>query len=109
MTSGSDRWRNAQGRTIRRNMLSAEEDIMALALRTKPHINAWLCLSPRVCTLGEDAFEHAPPVIKETHTYLKNLFNVRQLARGMMLQLMQDVNTMSLDRFQADILATMAQ
>ena len=28
---------------------------------------------------------------------------------GMMLQLMQDVDTMSLDRFQADILATKAQ
>ena len=82
---------------------------MALALRTKPHTNAWLCLSPRVCTLGEDAFEHAPAEIKEIHTYLKNLFNERELAGGMMLELMQDVNTMSLDRFQADILATRAQ
>ena len=101
--------RNEQGRTVRRNMTSAEEDLMALALRTKPHTNAWLCLSPRVCTLGEDAFEHAPAEIKEIHTYLKNLFNERELAGGMMLELMQDVNTMSLDRFQADILATRAQ
>ena len=31
-------------------MTSAEEDLMALALRTKPHANAWLCLSPMVCT-----------------------------------------------------------
>ena len=104
--------RNEQGRTVRRNMKSAEgqrQDLMALALRTKPHTNAWLCLSPRVCTLGEDAFEHAPAVIKEIHTYLKNLFNERELAGGMMLQLMQDVNTMALDRFQADILAMRAQ
>ena len=56
--------RNEQGRTVRRNMTSAEEELMALALRMKPHTNAWLCLSPRVCTLGEDAFEHAPAVIK---------------------------------------------
>ena len=101
--------RNEQGRMVRRNMTSAEEDLMVLALRTKPHTNSWLCLSPRVCTLGEDAFEHATVVIKEVHTYLKNLFNEKELAGGMMLQLMQDGNTMSLDKFQADILATRAQ
>ena len=100
---------NEQERTVRKNLTSAEEDLMALALRTKPHTNSWLYLSPRLCTLGEDAFEHAPAVIKETHAYLKNLFNERELAGGMMLQLMQDVNTMSLDKFQADILATRAQ
>ena len=38
--------RNEQGRTVRRNMTSAEEDLMALALRTKPRTNSWLCLSP---------------------------------------------------------------
>ena len=82
---------------------------MALALRTKPHTNSWLHMSPRLCTLGEDAFEHAPAVIKEIHAYLKNLFNEKKLAGGMMLQLMLDANTMSLDKFQADILATRAQ
>ena len=91
--------RNEQGRTVRRNITSAEEDLIALALRTKPHTNTWLCLSSRVCTLGEDAFEHASAVIKEIHAYLKNLFNERELGGGMMLQLMQDVNTMSLDKF----------
>ena len=69
---------NEQGRTVRKNMTSAEEDLVALALRTKPHINSWLYLSPRLCTLGEDAFEHAPAVIKEIHVYLKNLFNERE-------------------------------
>ena len=82
---------------------------MTLALRTKPHNNSWLYLSPSLCILREDAFEHAPSVIKEIHAYLKNLLNERELAGGMMLQLMQDVNTMSLDKFQADILATRAQ
>ena len=90
-------------------MTSAEEDLMAMALRAKPHTNAWLYLSPRLCTLGEDAFEHARAVIKEIHAYLKNLFNERELAGGMMLQLMQDVNTMSLDKLLVDILATRAQ
>ena len=90
-------------------MTSAEEDLMAMALRAKPHTNAWLYLSLRLCTLGEDAFEHARAVIKEIHAYLKNLFNERELAGGMMLQLMQDVNTMSLDKLLVDILATRAQ
>ena len=100
---------NEQGRRVRKNRTSAEENLMASALRTKPHTNPWLYLSPRLCTLGEDAFEHAPAVIKEIHAYLKNLLNERELAGGMMLQLMQDVNTMSLDKIQAVILATRAQ
>ena len=74
--------RNEQGRTVRRNITSAEEDLMALALRTKPHTNAWLFLSPRVCTLGENAYEHAPAVTKEIHAYLKNLFNEREVGGG---------------------------
>ena len=101
--------RNAQERMVRRNLTSSEEEFMALALRTNLHSNLWLYLSPRVCTLREDAFEHAPAVIKEIHAYLKNLLSKRELAGGMMLQLMQDVNTMSFDRFQADVLATKAQ
>ena len=104
-----DHAENEQGRTVRKNMTSAEEDLMALALCTKPHTNAWLYLSPRLCNLGEDAFEHAPAVIKEIHAYPKNLVNEKELAAGMMLKLMQDVNTMSLDKFQADFLATRAQ
>ena len=104
-----DHAENEQGRTVRKNMTSAEEDLMAMALRTKPHNNVWLYLSPRLCTLGKDAFEHAPAVIKDIHVYLKNLFDARELTGGMMLKLMQDVNTMSLDKFQADVLATRAQ
>ena len=104
-----DQAENEQGRMIRKNMTSAEEDLMAMALRTKPHNNVWLYLLPRLCTLGEDAFEHAPAIIKEIHVYLKNLFDARELAGNKMLKLMQDVNTMSLDKFQADVLATKAQ
>ena len=101
--------KDGQERMVRRNLASSEEDIMALALRAKPHTISWLYLSPRVCTLVEDAFEHAPAVIKEIHEYLKSLLVEREVDGGKMLQLMQDVNTMSLDRFQADVLATRAQ
>ena len=41
--------------------------------------------------------------------YMKNLFDAQELAGGMMLKLMQDVNTMPLDKFQDDVLATRAQ
>ena len=101
--------RKEQGRTVRRNLTSAEENLMALVLKTKPQTNSWLCLSPGVCTLREDAFEHGPAVIKEIHEYPRNLFNERELAGSMLLQLRQDVNKISLDRFQADILTTSAQ
>ena len=93
--------RNAQENMVRRNLTSSEEDLMALALRTKPHINALLSVSPRVCTLGDDAFEHAPAVIEEIHAHLENLMNEREQAGGMMFQLMQDVNTLSPDNFLA--------
>ena len=63
--------RNEHGMTVRKNMLSAEEDLISLALRTKPHTNSWLYLSPRLCTSGEDAFEYALAMIKEIHAYLK--------------------------------------
>ena len=62
-----------------------------------------------MCALGEDAFENAPAVIKEIHVYLKSLLNDREQAWDKMLQLMQDMNAMSPDIFQADILATKAQ
>ena len=39
----------------------------------------------------------------------KDLLNEKELAGGLMLQLMRDVNTMSLDRFQADVLAKKEQ
>ena len=100
---------NAQERIDRRNLTSLEEDLMALALRTKPHTNSWLYLSPRLCILGENAFEHSPAVIKEIHVHLKNLLIERELPGGKMLQLRQDVNTMSLDKFQSDVLTTKAQ
>ena len=43
-----DHAENEHGRTVRKNMTSAEEDLMAMALRTKPHNNVWLYLSPRL-------------------------------------------------------------
>ena len=82
---------------VRWNVTSSEEDLLAMYL------------SLRMCTLGENAFEHSPDLIKEIYVYLKNLLKEREQAGVVMLQLMQDVNTMSLDKSQSDVLATKAQ
>ena len=84
---------------MRRFALSTEEDIKAMTLRTKPHTNLWLYLSPRLCRLGPDAFDGAPAVVREIHQYLKKKLDAKEQAGATMLQLMQEINTMSLDRF----------
>ena len=89
---------NEGGTMVRRNETSTEEDHRAMASRTKPHTNPWLCLSPRLCTLGQHAFDYAPAVIRESHQYLKTILDVRQGAGATMLPLMQEENTICLAR-----------
>ena len=100
--------KNAEEKMVRRNLTSSEKYLMALVLRTKPDTNAWPYLSPRKCTLAEDAVEHVQAVIKGIHLYLKNLQNERDQAGAIMLQLMQNVKNMSLFKFQPAVLATRA-
>ena len=76
---------------------------------TKPHTNPWLCLSTRLCALGEDALDGAPAIVREIHQYLQKVLDGKKQAEATMLQLMQQINTMSLYRFQADVLATKAE
>ena len=104
-----DNVRDERRNLVRRNALSTEEDLKAMALRTKPHTNLWLYLSPRLCTLGQDAFDGVPAVVREIHQYLKKIIDAREQAGAMVLHLMQEINTMSLDRFQADVLAMKAK
>ena len=59
----TDYVRDERGSLFRWNGLSTEEDLKAMALRTKPHTNLWLYLFPRLCALGQDAFDHAPAVV----------------------------------------------
>ena len=65
----------------RRNALSAEEDLKAMALRTKPHANTWLYLTPRLCALGQDALGNAPAVVRENHQNLQKILDVREKTR----------------------------
>ena len=76
----TDYVRDEGGNLVRRNTLSTEEDLKAMALRTKPHTNLWLYLSPRLCALGQDAFDHAPVVVREIHHYLQRILDVRDQA-----------------------------
>ena len=98
-----------QGRTVRKNMTSAEEDLMSMALRTKPAQQLMVLLVTKTVYLGRGRVRACAGSDQEIHAYLKNLFDAWELAGGMMLKLMQDENTMSLDKFQADVLATRAQ
>ena len=79
--------RDERGSLVRRNSISTEEDLRALALRTKPHSNPWFYLSPRLYTLGQDAFDNAPEVVEEIPHYLKRILDAKEEACASMLQL----------------------
>ena len=101
--------RNETGHLVRRNALSTEEELKCMALRTKPHTNPRLYLSSRLCALGQEAFDYASAVVKDIHQYLKKTLDSKEQEGATMLQLMQRINTMFLDRFLADVLATKAE
>ena len=105
----TDYVRDERRNFVRRNALSTEEDLKAMALRTKPHTNLWLYLSPRLCALEQDASDHAPAVVREIHQYLRRILDVREQAEATMLGFMQEMNTMSSDQLQADVLAIRAE
>ena len=98
----------ADGLRGERRRVYGEEDLWAIALRTKPGTNTWLCLSPRLSTLRKDAFDYAPAILKEIHQYLSTILYMREKADASMLQLMQDY-PMSMYQLQPDALATRAE
>ena len=54
------------------------EDLKAMAVRTKPHSNPWWYLSPRLCGLRQDAFDGTPAVVREIHQYLKKILDAKE-------------------------------
>ena len=65
-------------------------------------------------TLGYVSPKHAfdddaAAMVRESHQYLKRILDVREEACSTMLQLMREINKMSLGKFQADVLATRAE
>ena len=104
----TDYVRDERGNSVRRNALSADEVLKAMALRTKPHNNLWLYLSPRLCA-GQDAFDHAPEVVRDIHQILRRILEVTAQAEATILGFIQEINTIALGLFQADVLATRDQ
>ena len=49
----TDYVRDERVKLVRRNALSTEEDLKAMALRTKPHTNLWLYLSLDCARFGK--------------------------------------------------------
>ena len=54
----------------RKNSKETRAHLEAIVLRTKPEANQWLHLTPRVASLGVDAFERGPVMIRKIHAYL---------------------------------------
>ena len=54
----------------RKNSQETRAHLEAMVLRTKPEANQCLHLSPRVASLGADAFERGPIIVKKIHAYL---------------------------------------
>ena len=54
----------------RKNAKESRAHLEATVLRTKPEANKWLHLTPRVATMGTDAFERGPVMIRKIHAYL---------------------------------------
>ena len=52
----------------------------AIVLRTKPEANQWLHLTPRGASLGVDAFERGPVMIRKIHAYLVKEVNLAENA-----------------------------
>ena len=54
----------------RKNSKETRAHLEALVLRTKPEANQSLHLTPRRATLGAEAFEQGPVMIRKIHAYL---------------------------------------
>ena len=64
----------------RQNSEETKAHLEAMVLRTKPDVNKWLHLTPRVAALGADAFERGPAIIKKIHAYLVEELNIAEIA-----------------------------
>ena len=71
----------------------------AMVLRTKPEINQWLHLTPRIAALGADAFEQGPVMIRKIHAYLVNEVNLAENAEEESAEFVNRVCRVTLEAF----------
>ena len=67
---------NKEGRERRENFKETRAHLEAMVLRTKPEVNQWLHLTPRIAALVAEAFERGPVVIRKIHAYLVKEVNL---------------------------------
>ena len=64
----------------RKNSTETRAHLEAMVLRTKPEANNWLHVTPRIATLGADAFERRPVMIRKIHACLVKGVNLAKNA-----------------------------
>ena len=62
----------------RKNSKETRAHLEAMVLRTKTDANKWLTLTPRIATLGANAFERGPLMIRKVHAYLVKEVNLAE-------------------------------
>ena len=65
----------------RKNSKDTRAHLEAMVLRTKPEANQWLHLTPRVASLGADAFEQGPMMTRKINAYLVKVVNLGKMPR----------------------------
>ena len=70
-----------------------------MVLRTKPEVNQWLHLTPRVAALGADAFEQVPVMIRKIHAYLVKEVNLAENVEEKAAEFVNRVCQITLETF----------
>ena len=83
----------------RKNSQETRAQLEAMILRTKPEANQWLHLTPRAATLGADAFEQGPVMIRKIHAYLVKEVNLAENAEEKSTELVNRVCQVILKAF----------
>ena len=83
----------------RKNSQETRAHLEAMVLRTKPEANQWLHLSPRVATLGADAFDQGPIMMKKIRAYLLKEVNLAENAEEKTAEFVIRMSQITLETF----------
>ena len=83
----------------RKNSKETKAHLEAMVVRTKPEVNQWLHLRPRVVALGADAFEQGPLMIRKIHAYSVKEVNLAKNAEEKAAEFVNRVCQVTLETF----------
>ena len=83
----------------RKNSKETRAHLEAMVLRTKPEVNKWLHLTPRIAALGADALERFPVMIRKIHAYLVKKVNLAKNAEEKSAEFVNRVCQVTLEAF----------